>query len=82
MTLKDQLVQEIGSTPDQLVIATLDFLRSLKAKEKSNLSTCQSLLDNLKTIGTWQGDDFNECFQSTTDTRLPAEFNPQANPFD
>lgn len=82
MTLKEQLVQEISSTPDQLIIETLDFLRSLKAKEKLNLSTCQSLLDNLKTIGTWQGDDFDECFQSTIDTRLPAEFNLQTNPFD
>jgi hypothetical protein len=81
MTLKEQLVQEIGSTPDRLVIETLDFLRSLKAKEKLNLSTCQSLLDNLKTIGSWRGDDFDECFQSITATRLSTEFNLQANSF-
>lgn len=52
------------------------------AKEKSNFSTGASLLTHLKTIGTWQGNDFDECLQDISDTRLPAEFTLETNPFD
>jgi hypothetical protein len=82
MTFKEQLVQEIGSAPERLVIETLDFLRFLKAKDRLNLSTGQSLHSRLKTMGTWQGDDFDDCLQSTIDNRLPVEFDSQPNPFD
>ena len=82
MTIKEQLLQELNSTPDRLIIETLNFLQSLKAKEQSNFSTGASLLAHLKTIGTWQGDDFDECLQDISDTRLPAEFTLEANPFD
>jgi hypothetical protein len=82
MTSKQQLLQELSSTSDRLIIETLNFLQFLKAKEQSHRSTAASLLLHLETIGTWQGDDFEECFQSVSDTRLPAEFNLQTNPFD
>ena len=83
MTAKEQLLQEIDSTPDRLIVETLDFLKSLKAKERSHFfSTGASLLAHLKTIGTWQGDDFNECLQDIVDSRLPVEFSDRANPFD
>jgi hypothetical protein len=82
MTIKEQLLQELNSTPDRLIIETLNFLQSLKAKEQSKFSTGASLLAHLKTIGTWQGDDFDECLQDISDTRLPAEFTLEANPFD
>jgi hypothetical protein len=82
MTSKEQLLQEIESTPDRLISETLDFLRLIKAKEGGNFSTGQSLLAHLKTIGTWQGDDLDKCLQSVVDRRLPAEFDVQTNPFD
>lgn len=44
-------------------------------------STGQSLLENLKTLGTWDGDDFEACLQEAYDTRLPAKFDT-VNPFD
>ncbi|BAZ23077.1 hypothetical protein NIES4073_39650 [Kalymmatonema gypsitolerans NIES-4073] len=33
MTIKQQLLQEIESTPDTILAETLDFLRFLKTKE-------------------------------------------------
>ena len=82
MTIKEQLLQELESTPDRLIIETLDFLRFIRAKDRSNLSTGASLLAHLKNIDTWQGDDFDECLQAVVDTRLPAEFDAEPNPFD
>jgi hypothetical protein len=72
MTSKQQLLQELSSTsvreasdrPNRLIIETLNFLQFLKAKERSHRSTAASLLLHLETIGTWQGDDFEECLQS------------------
>ena len=82
MTVKEQLLQELSSVPDSLVTETLDFLRFLKTKERSNISTGASLLADLKNIGTWKGDDLEECLQDVGDTRLPAQFKSQVNPFD
>ncbi len=62
--IKQELLQELSSTPDRLIIETLNFLQFLKAKEKSHWSTGESLLAHLETIGTWQGDDFDRCLQS------------------
>ncbi len=39
MTIKEQLLQEIQSSSDNLLEQTLDFLRFLKAKEKENIKT-------------------------------------------
>jgi hypothetical protein len=36
MTAKEQLLQEITSVPDNLIIETLNFLRFLKTKERSS----------------------------------------------
>ena len=82
MTVKEQLLQELSSVPDSLITETLDFLRFLKTKERCNISTSASLLAELKNIGTWQGDDLEECLQDVVDTRLPTGVKSQANPFD
>jgi hypothetical protein len=82
MTIKEQLLQELNSTPDRLIVETLNFLQFIKAKEELTFSTGASLLAHLKTIGTWQGDDFDECLQDISATRLPAEFTLETNPFD
>lgn len=44
MTIKEQLLQELESTPDRLIVEALNFLQFLKAKEQSNRSTDDSLL--------------------------------------
>ncbi|WP_310410929.1 hypothetical protein [Chamaesiphon sp. OTE_8_metabat_110] len=82
MKIKEQLLQELNSTPDRLLVETLNFLQFIKAKEELTFSTGASLLVHLKTIGTWQGNDFDECLQDISDTRLPAEFTLETNPFD
>jgi len=91
MTLKEQLLQELESTPETLILQTLTFLRFLKthpnqdsasSKIKQFTSTGQSLLEHLKTIGKWEGDDFEECLQVTRDNRLPAKFEYDFNPFE
>ena len=44
MTIKEQLLQELNSTPDRLILETFNFLQFLKFKEKLNRSTDESLL--------------------------------------
>jgi hypothetical protein len=82
MTTKEQLLQEINSAPESLLVEMLVFLRALREKELANRSTGKSLLAHLDTIGTWEGNDFEECLQVISDTRLPAEFDVRPNPFD
>ena len=66
MTIKEELLQEIQSSSDNLLEQTLDFLRFLKTKEKKNVkddeeqlisSTGKNLVEHLKEIGSWSGDD-------------------------
>lgn len=45
-------------------------------------STGRSLLEHLKTIGTWEGDDFEECLEMVYATRGKAKFYYDSNPFD
>ena len=70
MTIKEQLWQEIESSSDELLSETLDFLKYLKTKktiepESKPLvsSTGKSLLEHLKTLDNWKGDDFEECYR-------------------
>ncbi|MCU0532312.1 MAG: hypothetical protein MUD14_00170 [Hydrococcus sp. Prado102] len=44
-------------------------------------STGRSLLEHLKTIGTWEGDDAEECLKRVYSTRGKAQFD-EFNPFD
>ncbi|PSB04936.1 DUF2281 domain-containing protein [Merismopedia glauca] len=94
MTIKEQLFDEIESTPEDLLQKTLDFLRLLKTKPTTNQinttvttvshpaqSTGRSLLEHLKTIGNWEGDDLEECLEIVRTTRSQAKFD-QPNPFD
>ena len=90
MTIKEQLLQEIKSSSDNLLEQTLDFLRFLKTKEKENLktheeklisSTGKNLVKHLKEIGAWSGDDLEECLKTVKETRSRARFDT-SNPFD
>ncbi|MEO0969854.1 MAG: DUF2281 domain-containing protein [Cyanobacteria bacterium J06639_18] len=97
MTIKELLIQEIESSPDSLLEETLDFLRFLKTKEtqetsKSEVpdsttytpvkSTGSSLVEHLKTIGKWEGDDLEECLKLVYATRGKAKFDYDLNPFE
>ncbi|MBD2194261.1 MULTISPECIES: DUF2281 domain-containing protein [Calothrix] len=96
MTIKEQLLQEIESSPDNILAETLDFLRFLKTKETETQpkpeastspthantnSTGRSLLEHLKTIGKWEGDDLEECLRLVYATRGKAKFDYD-NPFE
>jgi hypothetical protein len=94
MTIKEQLVREIESTPEDLLQKTLEFLRLLKTEPSTTQtnntlttisdpaqSTGRSLLEHLKTIGTWEGDDLEECLEMVRTTRSQAKFD-RFNPFD
>jgi len=88
MTIKELLLQEIESTSDTILTETLDFLRFLKTKETQTHpvssvadsadhtpvnSTGRSLLEHLKTIGKWSGDDLQECLELVYATRGKAK---------
>ncbi|MDJ0616354.1 MAG: DUF2281 domain-containing protein [Calothrix sp. MO_192.B10] len=96
MTIKEQLLQEIESTPDTILAEILDFLRFLKTKGTPTPpqpsppesathspvnSTGHSLLEHLKTIGKWEGDDLQECLQLVIASRGKAKFDYD-NPFE
>lgn len=93
MTIKEILFQEIESTPEEILKETLDFLRFLKTKQtivkNENISTIskpiqstgRSLLEHLKTVGIWEGEDAQECLSQVKATRSKARFE-QHNPFD
>jgi hypothetical protein len=96
MKIKEQLIEEIESTPDALLTETLNFLRFLKTKQTQVQptehqvefashttvnSTGSSLLKHLKTIGTWEGNDLEECLNLVIASRGQAEFN-EDNPFE
>jgi hypothetical protein len=93
MTIKEQLSREIESTPEALLVEVLDFLCFIKSRQNLTVgspqtsstphfsSTGQSLMEHLKTIGTWQGDDLEECLQSVYTTRSQAKFD-NVKPFE
>lgn len=96
MTIKELLLIEIESSPDTILAETLDFLRFLKTKETQTQtppevaestthtevnSTGRSLLEHLKTIGKWSGDDLQECLELVYATRGKAKFDYD-NPFE
>lgn len=88
MTIKEQLFQEIESTPENILEETLNFLRFLKNKHTSERdvnrsiqSTGRSLLAYLQSNNGWDGDDFEECLESIYKTRTKVKFD-YSNPFD
>jgi hypothetical protein len=89
MTIKEQLLQEIESTPDKILAETLDFLRFLKTKETPTPPQPEEELTYrpasgrsiLRHAGTWEGEDFEECLQSVYATRGKAKFDDE-NPFE
>lgn len=88
MTIREKLLKEIQSSPDNLLEQTLNFLRFLKTQEtgkndeeKSIISTGKNLVEHIKELGTWSGDDLEECLKAVTETPTVARFD-DSNLFD
>jgi hypothetical protein len=79
MTIKEQLYQAIETLPSKKLTEALILIESLQTKSPTS---AQSFLTHLKTIGTWSGDDLQECLESVENSRGEAQFNYQTNPFD
>jgi hypothetical protein len=73
MTLKERLIQEIDTMPEDLLAEILnfsDFIKAKRAKQKISPDPQEKLpyrpasgRSILRHAGTWQGDDFEECLQ-------------------
>jgi len=88
MTIKQQLLQEITSSSDEILAETLDFLKFLKNRKSeeslqqtATTSTGKSLLQHIENLGSWSGADLEESLQSVKETHSPAKFDLD-NPFD
>ena len=62
MTLKEQLLQAIETLSSDHLAEVLTFVNSLPSKPRN--TSAIAFLAHLKTIGTWSGDDFQECSQA------------------
>jgi len=92
MTLKEQLIQEIETMPDDILVEMLDFAGFIKYKRAQQhlVPQLQTALPYrqasgrsiLKSAGTWQGDDFEECLQMVYASRGKAHFDKHINPFE
>jgi hypothetical protein len=80
MTIKEQLLQAIEALPRTRLAEALTFVKSLSTKP--SITSAKSFLAHLKTIGTWSGDDFQECLEAVQNSRGEAEFDCIPNPFE
>jgi hypothetical protein len=80
MTLKEQLLQAIEALPSDRLAQVLTFVQSLS--NKPSTTSAKSFLTHLKTIGTWSGDDFQECLEAVQNSRGEAQFDYRPNPFE
>ena len=76
MKIKEQLLREIESTSEELLLETLDFLQFLKTKNTEKIeskslikSTGKSLLEHLETLGQWSGEELEDCLNTVKETR-------------
>jgi hypothetical protein len=80
MTLKEQLLQEIEALPSDRLAEALTFTKSLSTKPST--TSAKSFLAHLKTIGTWSGDDLQECLEAVQNPQGLAQFDDSPNPFE
>jgi hypothetical protein len=80
MTLKEQLLQAIEALPSDRLAVALTFIQSLSTKPST--TSAKSFLAHLKTIGTWSGDDFQECLEAVQNSQGIAQFDYSPNPFE
>ncbi|MGB3240186.1 MAG: hypothetical protein WBB29_17980 [Geitlerinemataceae cyanobacterium] len=80
MTLKEELLQAIEVLPTKRLAEALTFIQSLSTKP--SITTAKSFLAHLKTIGTWSGDDFQDCLEAVQNSRGESQFDYSFNPFE
>ena len=80
MTLKEQLLQEIEALPADRLAEAITLIESLQTTPPP--TSAQSFLAHLKTIGTWTGNDLQECLEAVQNSRGTAEFDYSPNPFE
>jgi hypothetical protein len=84
--LRQKLLHQLDQLPEDYLPLVDSFLASLESKTQQQFvnqsessstlqphSTGASLVEHLRMIGTWEGDDFEECLQAVYDSRLPAQ---------
>jgi len=80
LQLKAQLLAEIAALPSDRMGKVLDFVRSLHTD--SSIPSAQAFLSHLKTIGTWSGNDLQDCLEAVQNSRGEAHFDSEPNPFE
>lgn len=80
MPLKEQLLQAIETLPSERLAEALTFIKSLQAEPSA--TSAQSFLAHLKTIGTWSGDDLQDCLDAVQHSHGEAQFDYSPNPFE
>ena len=79
MTTKKQIYQAIETLPNTQLTEALALIESLKTKP---YTSAKSFLTHLKTIGSWAGEDMEECLETAQKSRGEAQFYEQPNPFE
>jgi hypothetical protein len=83
-SIREQLLKETEDITDELLKEVLDFLLFIKmrhhkkiptsAESKAPFSSARYILENLNNIGTWEGDDLEECLQMVKNSRSQVDF--------
>jgi hypothetical protein len=80
LELRQKLHAQLDRIPEVQLPQIQQYLTTLTRPAK--ITTGASLLAALPSIGTWQGDDLEDCLQSVYDSRSPVKFiNEDQNPF-
>ncbi len=74
------LLQEIEALPSDRLAEALTLIQSLQTRPST--TSAKSFLAHLKTIGTWSGDDLQECLEAVQNSQGLAQFDYSPNPFE
>jgi hypothetical protein len=87
MTLREALLQELETADDELITATIDWVRSRRNGRSTPPASGEpirrgaKLGDLLEFAGTWAGDDLEDCLEAVYTTRSKANFSAESQPF-
>jgi hypothetical protein len=86
LELRQRLHDELDRVPEVELPKIQQYLFELTnpstGRALPRVATGASLLAAVKSMGTWQGDDLQDCLQAVYDNRSPAKFMDDAqNPF-
>ncbi|MGB7413673.1 MAG: hypothetical protein WA902_05650 [Thermosynechococcaceae cyanobacterium] len=80
MPLEERLLQAIETLPSNRLAEALTLIQSLQTEPSITLA--QSFLAHLETIGTWSGDDLEDCSEAVQNSRGEVLYDDSSNPFD